>query len=145
MKQKGILNQHNYYFTDPDIFGYKNEAYKNLTTELEKMSYKYKEPDGLGGGGGEIIQQIIAYLSIHDLWVGVITGLVVNRIEKLLSMLNKWHIRNKNPDNKLRPIVNIYIHLKSDKRNSFYISFRLDKKYSKKEIENSINKATKND
>ena len=130
----------NYYFTDPNVTGYKKSAPVELKEILEKIDFKYKEPDGLGGGGGEVIQQIIAHLSVHDIVVGVVSGLFVSRIEKILSALSAWHNANKNPNNHLRPVVNIYIYSPKDEFNHHNISFRLDKKYSKSEIKKELKK-----
>lgn len=111
--------------------GYKVGAEVELEQELKSLGLIEKQFEG-GGGPEEAIQQIVANLSIHDFWVGVISSLAANRIEKILSRLFQWNRKNTTKNNKVQPIVNIYIY--SPVKNSKMYTFSIDKKYSKKEI-----------
>lgn len=122
-----------YYFSDDNLTGYRKNSAIKLRQELESLGLQYRIAE-IGGGEGEVIQQIVAYIDIHSFWLGVFSSLAASYIDRLLSKLYEWYRKNKTKDNDTMQIVNIDVYKGLIKKKSYYVSFRIDKKNHKKEI-----------
>jgi len=125
--------KNNVYFIPPNIKGYRKTSFKDLSSLLKEESLNFQEPE-IGGGVGEIVRQIIAYITISDFWLGILTNLTANRIERILAKLFKWNKENKNKDNNLPSVVNIYIYPTLTRKENISVSFDIGKKFTKEEI-----------
>lgn len=125
-----------YYYVSSYPKVYKNSSDKLLSEEIEKLGYIYRTP-GLGGGGGEIINHIIAYLSIDTNRDAIITGLLTNSIWEIMKLVYRWHKSNHIKSVKANPSVNIYIYTEN-KTKSYFVNIDAKKEYSENEIENIL-------
>lgn len=130
------------YYVKEEIIGYKKGSIPELAKELDNLGYKYHVPQMGGGGDGTtaILEQVIAWISYHDFWFGIFTGIAANRLDKLLSKIHLWSKKNKS-DNKYKSVVSIFI--KDRKKEYHSIEFDADKKYTKKEIKILLEKLAK--
>lgn len=136
----------NYYSINASLEGYKDSADTQLSKELETLGFRFKLFEGGGGEGQEIIQQIVAYLSVHEFWVGFFSSLAASRVEKILSKLFEWDQKNKIKDNEKIPklvIIDIYIKPYFGRNKSYSLDFEIDKRITKKEIKERIKKTNK--
>jgi len=129
------------YVVTPIIQGYKHEAQTNLSKDLEKLGLKYDDQADLGGGPGEIISQVVAHITVKDVWIGVASSAIYEIIKSIITTIYKWHKKNKKPDNNVRPFVNIYVY--NENKNSFFIECDASKQYSNKDLEKIIDNAEK--
>lgn len=131
-----------YYYVVEEMEGYEESASKELANDLKQLGFSFK-PAELGGGPSEIIQQIVAYLSVHEFWTGVASSLVATQLERLLLHFYKWHFKNKRHDNTILPIVEFDLHKDTTSGEGYFLQLRIDKKYTSKELENLIESAKK--
>ena len=124
------------------LFGYKKAANSELAKHLEVLGFK-REDTGIGSGGGQVVEQVIAYLTLKEFWLSLFTVFLVNRIENILSVIWNWHNKNRSGRSNLKPIVAIYIYPIPLLKKGYFISFDINKQYSKKEIKKKIRKASK--
>lgn len=135
-----------FYYLNLPLEGYKDPEGIELAKELEDSGFKFKLFEGGGGGEGqEIVHRIIAYLSVHEFWVGFFSSLAASQVEKVLLKFFEWHSRNKVKDNdKLPPLVVVNLYPNSSKRNEIItLDFDIRRKYAKNEIKNKIKNANK--
>ncbi len=125
-----------YYYVSSYPKIYKNSSDKLLSNEIKKLGYIYRTP-GLGGGGGGIINHIIAYLSIDTNRDAIITGLLTNSIWGIMKLAFRWHKNNHIKGVKANPSVNIYIYTEN-KTKTYFVNIDANKEYSETEIENIL-------
>lgn len=100
-------------------------------TELAAIFEKYNlHPVPGEFGGGEHVQQIVAWLNIHrsDIAINLLASFVV----KILNDLWDWYRRSHFSSQKMVPVVNISINIKNNI--SVTKQYRIDKEYIEKEI-----------
>lgn len=126
-----------YYFYDKKNISDKD--LKDLSSGLEKLGYKYRQPMGLGAGPD--LEQIILWVNNNQFISGVAIGIVSNYFYDLLKMIGAKFYKSKQED-KAIPVIEIFLHFKDIKslRTKATFKFRLDKPYSKKELEDSVSK-----
>lgn len=117
---------------------YKDAAARELAQELSSLGFK-EFHDGLGGDA-QIIEQVIAYINVHDFWFPLFVGIVANRIDKLISLLLNWNKRNRIKRSKMKQVVYISLYSKFVFKESISIKIDLDKGYSRSEIVTLIKK-----
>ena len=127
------MKNSNYYFINKNIKCFKNGAVNVLATDLKKIGFQEK-PTQLGAGPAEIPQQVIAWLSMHEFWIGVLSSLVANQIEKVLLIFYSWYKNQKISKDKTRPVVSIFVHSRVNKLKTKYLTFYVDQVNSKPEI-----------
>lgn len=123
------------YYLKDEIPGYSVESRNKLASAFENIGFKYYAPQ-MGGGGEALkaIEQVIASLNLHNFWFDIFVGVAANRLDKALSTVYNWFRKNKSK-NKEKPVVEVFIYTPlRGKNNCYYIRFKADKKYSKKEI-----------
>lgn len=102
----------------------------------------YQEPTGLGAGPGEVNEIIIAWVSMHPILSSIMLGVIANRIDKMLDYLFHWqkhYVAKKN----VRPVININIHPHIFSKDSYSLTFVINKKHTKQQIINELDKAKK--
>jgi hypothetical protein len=92
----------------------------------------------MGGGGGEIINHIVAHLNLTITTDALITGLLTNCIWEILKSAYKWHRHYKRSDREINPSINIYIYTEMEERYS--INFRIKSPPKKTRVESKIKK-----
>lgn len=107
---------------------------KSLAAEFEHLGFVYIPPE-MGGGPAEVARVLIAWLNIHDFWSALFIGILVNRIDKLMSVIYSWSKKNPPEDKKLEYVVNISVY---NLKNSYTLNLRVDQKYSKSQIRKII-------
>lgn len=119
-----------YAFYDPS--GFSDKSVKELSHELEKMGFEYQ-----GGefGGGVTVQQIIAWLNIHNFWAGIFTGLAVNRIEAIMRKIYDWFHNNRPAKEDIEYVINISVY---EYKKSYTLTLKAGHKYSKNQIRKLI-------
>lgn len=124
-----------------DLYFYDNSARSELRNELEKIGFKYTEPQMGGGGGVEIKEITIVFFTIKEFWAGIFLGVISNAIYDLIKNIYKWHKSKKVKKTDYIPnvCITIYPHILSKK--SFTIFIRIDKEPSEEEIIKEIKKA----
>ncbi|MCX6810501.1 MAG: hypothetical protein NTY30_02040 [Candidatus Berkelbacteria bacterium] len=107
---------------------------KSLAAELENLGFVYILPE-MGGGPSEVARLLIAWINIHDFWSMLFIGVLVNRIDKLISVIYDWFKKNPPEDKKVEYVVNISVYNLKD---SYTINLKADQKYSKSQIRKII-------
>lgn len=120
--------------------GYKKGAKEDLSKEFEIAGLDYMEGE-FGSGPGEILSQVIAEITIKDIWMGLAGSFVYDVIKTTLARAYGWNKKNKNKDNKIKPLINISIY--NENKYAFFIKADVEKKYSEKELRKMINEAEK--
>lgn len=110
------------------------DSKKSLATEFEKLGFVYIPPE-MGGGPTEAARMLIAWVNIHDFWSALFIGVLVNRIDKLVSAICVWSKKNPPEDKKVEYVINISVY---NPRNSYTITLKADQKYSKAQIRKII-------
>jgi len=129
-----------YYALRSDLLVYDQSVSPSLEKELENMGFKYKPGEMGGGGEAEIKEIIIAWLTMKELWIGIFSGLLANQLQKLLEKLYNWHktksdkVKNK----KYIPEVCVFIYPHISSKRAITLFFRIDRKYSKKDIQKKL-------
>jgi len=112
---------------------YKKSTDKLLSEEIEKLGFEYSPPE-LGGGGGAIINHILAYLSIDTNRDAIITGLLTNIVWEAVKKVFNWHKQNCLDLKKANPSVNIYIYTENKSKN-YFVNIPTSEEKTKQEIE----------
>lgn len=115
---------------------YKSNSHLTLSKELEKLGFTYKQPE-MGGGGGEVINHILAYLSLDTTRDAIASGLLTNLVWKVLETAYNWHKAHKLPNKQINPNINVYIYA-NNKQESYFLNLDLNEKPSKKTIVHKI-------
>ncbi|HCQ31016.1 TPA: hypothetical protein DIU27_01345 [Candidatus Collierbacteria bacterium] len=125
-----------YYFVPNYPKAYKKLADRELSAQLERLGFKYRVPE-LGGGVGEIINHILAYLSIDTTQEAITSGLLTNLIWQVIKNVYQWnkHYSRKNYNSK--PSINIYIYSKNKTKN-YFLNIAADKEYKKSEVDKIV-------
>ena len=115
-----------------DPSGFSDQSVKELSHEFEKMGFEYQ-----GGefGGGAPIQQIIAWLNIHDFWATIFIGLSVNRIEAIMKKIYDWFRSNRPAKEDIEYAINISV---NEYNKSYTLTLKASHKYSKNQIRKLI-------
>lgn len=124
------------YYLKDEIIGYNVESRDELAKALEDAGFKFYASQ-MGGGGEALkaIEQVIASLNLNNFWFDIFVGVAANRLDAALSAIYTWAKKNKSKNNKEKPVVDVFIYTPlRGKDNCHYIRFKVDKKYSKKEI-----------
>lgn len=119
-----------YTFYDPS--GFSDKSVKELTHEFEKMGFKHQDGEF---GGGIPVQQIIAWLNIHDFWAGIFTGLAVNRIEAIMGKIYEWFCNNRPAKKDVEYAINISVY---EYKKSYTLTLKAGHKYTKNQIHKLI-------
>ena len=109
----------------------------DLSTELEKLDYKFYQPWGLGAGPSP--EQVILWLSSNQFLSTVTLNILANYLYDVLKSVWAWYRRPKLKNNKI-PMVEIFIKYKDSNKEigDMRLKFRMDKAIRVKEIEKII-------
>lgn len=132
-----MITHNNWYFFY-NTSGYKNKDIKELSSELEKLGYKYNQCTELGAGPS--IEQVIAWINNNQLISTFSISLAANLFSELLKALFKWFKIHKIKKKNIIPVVEFFMEFKDFKKNGPIgrIRFRIDREYNKKEISKII-------
>jgi hypothetical protein len=106
-----------------------------LSQNLENLGYSFQEPE-LGGGGGDVTREVIAWINLHPISAELSTGLLVNMLWDLLKVSYVWAANHKK-NKKVTPIMAIAIYDIKDGYDRT-VCFDMEKKYSKAGIETAM-------
>lgn len=128
-----------YFYNKSDI---SDKDLRNLSSELEGLGYRFYQPQGLGAGPSP--EQVILWLSNNQFISSVSIGLLSNYLYDMLKKVCSWYKQDKLKNNKI-PVIEIFILFKDRNKDisDIRLKFRIDKKMSKKEIQNKIKIQTK--
>ncbi len=123
-----------FYFVTSYPDEYQESSDKELSGEIEKIGFTYKQGE-MGGGGGEIVTQIVANLSINVTPHDIVTGVLSSAIFEVLKTAFAWHTRNKIPNKRVNPSINVYVYVEG---NSYSKSYKIDEEHSEVELQEDI-------
>jgi hypothetical protein len=138
---KRSINKPTWYYIKEELDGYTTEERDDLARELEQAGFKYHEAQ-MGGGAGEVVQQIIASINLNDALGDIFLGIAVNRIDAAITAVWNWKQKHKKkPRKAVKQFIEVFIYTPLRGRaNCYYIQFETDKKYTKKEVEEALKK-----
>ena len=135
-----MVKENNWYFLY-DCTGFTEEDIKDLSSTLEKQSYKYHQCTGLGAGPG--VEQLIAWINNNHFLSTVSIGLLTNFVYDLLKGFYSWFTTHK-PKKKIIPIVELFLEFQDIKgrRATARLKFRIDKIYNKEKLKRLVKTQT---
>lgn len=137
-----MAKKDNWYFFY-DSSGFKKEDIKDLSSNLEKLDYKYHRCTGLGAGPS--VEQIVLWVNNNQFVSTVSIGILTNFFYDILKYLYLWFVSHK-PNKKIIPVTEIFLKyedIKGRRGASSRFKFRIDKTYSKKELRVLVREKTK--
>lgn len=142
-------------FLEYNLYGYEPHQAQNLRRELQELDFKEEQPSEMGGGG-EVVNQILLYISVHDENIvdNVIANSLIATVSLVMARLYKWQKANK-PVAKLRyrlyllyrrimgkkivPAVELCLYYDNGTKSKI-LTLAIGRHYSKKELEDLFNK-----
>lgn len=107
---------------------------------MENIGFEHRTP-GLGGGGGEIVNHILAYLSVDTNREAIVNGLLTNIVWEALKLIYKYHRNNCINLEKAKPSVNVYIYSENKTKN-YFINININEEKSKEEVGKIVKSST---
>lgn len=143
-------------FLEYNLYGYEPHQAQELRRALQELDFKEDQPSEMGGGG-EIIHQILLYLSLHyeNIVDNVIANSLIATVGLVMSKLYKWQKANKPVaklwyrlyllyrrimGKKVVPAVELCLYHDNGTKSKM-LTLAIDREYSKEELEQLFNEA----
>lgn len=78
------MNQVKGYYFVVGRKGYKKDSERELSSKFDLLGLEHSQPE-LGGDPAEIISQVIAYITIKEVWVGVASSIIFESTKAILT------------------------------------------------------------